>query len=280
MSTETLEKDNTDLGKEVAPDILCLPLLIVNVCLIGKPDAGDHGWVLVDGGISNFTDRIMKAAESRFGKNARPKAIILTHGHFDHVGALTELCKTWDVDIYAHELEIPYLIGELDYPPADPSVGGGLMSEISPLYPHHGINLGTRVKPLPLDGSIPFLPDWRYICTPGHTPGHISLFRDSDRILIAGDAITTVKQESAAAVLTQHKDVNGPPSYFTTDWQEAWNSVKKIAELNPSLVVSGHGTPLSGEVLSSNLQELARDFDKLAIPEHGKYVKPKDHRKS
>jgi glyoxylase-like metal-dependent hydrolase (beta-lactamase superfamily II) len=76
---------------------------------------------------------------------------------------------------------------------------------MSPAFPHTSISLGTHIHILPDDRSIPYMSDWRYIDTPGHTPGHISLFRERDRILIVGDAFTTVKQESLSPVLTQKK---------------------------------------------------------------------------
>lgn len=72
------------------------------------------------------------------------------------------------------------------------------------------------------------MPGFRWIHTPGHTLGHISLFRDEDRALIVGDAFVTVKQESLYKVLIQKKEISGPPRYFTTDWLAAWDSVKKI----------------------------------------------------
>src|SRR4051794_3070678 len=64
-------------------------------------------------------------AADRFSRRARPSAIILTHGHFDHVGALEHLAEHWDAPVYAHELEMPNLDGRASYPPADPTVGGG-----------------------------------------------------------------------------------------------------------------------------------------------------------
>lgn len=263
---------NTASGLEAAPEVCCLPVLIVNVCLIGSPGAKAGQWVLVDAGLPNSAARIIKVSEERFGANNRPAAIILTHGHFDHVGALGELLERWDVPIYAHTDELPYLTGQTDYPPADPTVDGGLMTEISPLYPHEAINLGNRVSILPTDGRVPGLKGWRWLHTPGHTPGHISLFRESDRVLVAGDAFVTVKQESAVAVLTQNQEIHGPPAYFTMDWQAAWDSVQDLQQLKPSVVVTGHGVPMQGEQLAKQLASLADEFDHLAVPEHGRYV--------
>ena len=79
------------------------------------------------------------------------------------------------------------------------AVLGGLWAWSSFLLPNRGIDLGKRVQPLPADGTVPGLPEWRWIHTPGHSPGHVSLFREQDRTLIPGDAFVTVKQESFGA---------------------------------------------------------------------------------
>src|SRR3954466_7549175 len=94
---------------EVCPDLAAQRLAMVNVAYFGMPQSGSGKWVLIDAGLKGFAKRIMHTAEERFGKGAKPAAIILTHGHVDHVGALKDLVKLWDVPIYAHELELPYL---------------------------------------------------------------------------------------------------------------------------------------------------------------------------
>jgi glyoxylase-like metal-dependent hydrolase (beta-lactamase superfamily II) len=66
----------------------------------------------------------------------------LTHGHFDHVGPLETLAEEWDVPVYAHALEHCYLNGTESYPPPDSTVGGGLMSLLSPLYPRKPVDVG------------------------------------------------------------------------------------------------------------------------------------------
>ena len=182
------------VGQVVLPDIYCYTIQVVNVIFIGDPSK-DKGWVLVDAGMPKSSQAIIEEAERRFGKNVKPKAILLTHGHFDHVGAIIELVEHWEVPVYAHSLEIPYLTGKQNYPVPDSTVGGGLVARMSPTFPNEAISLGDIVRTLPEDGSIPHLPDWKWIHTPGHSPGHVSFFREKDRVLIVGDAFVKVKQE-------------------------------------------------------------------------------------
>lgn len=260
------------LAEQLAQDVYWKRILMVNVCYIGQPGAEEGEWVLVDAGLRFSANCIEREARERLGYRGRPGCIILTHGHFDHVGALQELVRRWDVPVYAHEDELPFLTGETDYLPPDPSVGGGMMSIVSPLYPNEAIDLGRRVLPLPTDGSVPGMESWRWIATPGHTPGHVSLFREEDRTLIAGDAFVTVKQESALNVLTQRKSIHGPPMYFTPDWDTARASVRALRDLRPSAAVTGHGLPVYGEELERFLDVLSVDFGRVAVPEHGRYV--------
>lgn len=252
------------------PDLAYQRLAIVNVIYAGAP--GDHQWVLIDAGMIGTAALIADAAAQRFGKRSRPAAIVLTHGHFDHVGALHALAERWDVPIYAHPLELPYLDGRSAYPPPDPSVGGGLMSTLSRFYPRGPIDVSRWLATLPADGSVPGMPGWQWLHTPGHAPGHISLWREADRSLIVGDAFITTRQESAFAVALQRPEIHGPPMYYTPDWRQARQSVARLAALEPELVVTGHGPAMAGREMRQALHTLARDFDHVAVPEQGRYV--------
>jgi glyoxylase-like metal-dependent hydrolase (beta-lactamase superfamily II) len=242
----------------IAPGVRGLRITFVNVFAVTHADGS---WTLLDAGVP-FSEGIIRGwAEKHF--HTAPNAIVLTHGHFDHVSAARILADEWDVPIYAHLLEFPYLTGEKAYPAPNAGAGGGLMSFLSPAYPREPIDLGSRLRPLTE------LPDWEILHTPGHTPGHVSFFRAADRTLLVGDAFCTTKPESFfEAALLQNPELHGPPSYFTSDWNAARKSVQRLAELKPAIVAPGHGKPLSGVNVADALAQLATAFDAVAVPEN------------
>jgi glyoxylase-like metal-dependent hydrolase (beta-lactamase superfamily II) len=236
----------------------------VNLQTIDVPER--DSWVLVDTGLSFSAPFILRAAAMR--PNSRPSCIVLTHGHFDHAGCVEHLAEIWDVPVYAHPLEKPYLTGKSKYPPFDPTVGG-LMSQMARFFPRSPYNLGDRLRELPTNGELDELPGWYVVHTPGHTAGHVSLFREADAVLIAGDAFCTVDQQSFPKTVTQYREFAIPPAYATTDWQAAQRSVQKLADLRPSVVIAGHGQPIVGTKTADRLERFARDF---TPPDHGRYV--------
>jgi glyoxylase-like metal-dependent hydrolase (beta-lactamase superfamily II) len=254
----------------IAPGVWRMKDVFVNVFIIESQV--QPGWVLVDTGLKSSYAKIKNMIAEVMEPGARPQAIILTHGHFDHRGALQQLADEWRIPVFCHHMEVPYLTGKASYPPPDPTVGGGVMASMAFVYPSGPIDVHDHLRELPDDNTVPSLPDWRWIHTPGHTPGHISLFREQDGVLVAGDAIVTTRQESIFSVMTQKRVVSGPPKYFTPDWGAAARSVKELAALEPNVIATGHGHAMYGNEARQALHKLARRFWQLGMPDKGRYV--------
>ncbi len=146
------------------------------------------------------------------------------------------------------------------------------MAKLSPLYPTKPVNVSSRLQALPEDGTVPEMSGWRWIHTPGHSAGHVSLWRERDRTLIVGDAFVTTAAESAYATVTQAPELHGPPRYYTVDWGAARASVEAPAQLDPHLVITGHGRAMQGPTLRDALHALARNFAWVAVPDQGRYL--------
>jgi len=245
---------------KIAENVYGIRTGISNVMIVTGLGPIKQDYVLIDAGIPFCGSYLQKELNKIVGEKA-PLAIILTHGHFDHIGAIGHLFKSWNVPIYAHEQELPYLQGKKTYDPPHPFRIKGLLSFLSPFYPRDGIVITQNIIPLKTDEPIPHLDGWQMIHTPGHTEGHISVFRKSDRLLLAGDAIITVKQESLFAVLLQKKELHGPPAYFTPNRAKAKQSIIKLAAYKPEILYSGHGKPIKGSALDAGLQTLISQYE-------------------
>ena len=261
----------------VAAGVHRLRVVFVNCYLVeaepGRGGAGDAsgsgGWVLVDSGLPRLgAAEVKAAAEGLFGPGSRPTAIVLTHGHFDHAGSAGALAEAWDVPIYAHEQELPFLTGRSDYPPQDPSIGGAI-SQMSRAFPHGGYDLRPRVRPLPADGSVPGLPGWTWLHTPGHSPGHVSLWQAAERLVLAGDAVATTDLDAWLSQATWQRRLDRPPAPFTPDWPASQRSVAALADLEPQGIAAGHGHPMFDADLPQRLRKLADDFP---VPVQGRYA--------
>ncbi len=255
-------------AREIATDLACIRTSISNVYLIGNR----HAWILVDTGVVGYADAIREAAEERFGADAKPNAIVLTHGHYDHSAGALELAKHWNVPVYAHALEFPYLTGRSAYPQKDPTVGGA-MAFLSRFFPSRTNNIGEVLQDLPTSGEVPGLlagvGGWMTVFTPGHAPGHVSFWREADRTLVAGDALATVDLDSWYGLLSQKQRISRPASSFTFDWGKARTSVQALADLKPRVLACGHGDPMVGTHVAVELEAFAMAFQP---PSHGRYA--------
>jgi glyoxylase-like metal-dependent hydrolase (beta-lactamase superfamily II) len=251
---------------EVAPGVARLAASIANAYFVGKPGGS---WILVDTGMPGYEEEIRKAAEARFGEGARPAAIVLTHGHGDHAGSAKALAEMWNLPVFAHSLEMPYLTGRSAYPPKDPTVGGAV-AFLSRFIPARSFDLRPHVEALMAGGRVPHSPDWTWIPAPGHAPGQVALWNAEDRVLLAGDAFSTLDLDSWTGLLLGTPKLAPPPKPFTYDWTQTRDSVRALASLEPLVVACGHGEPMAGEHVAGELRRFAHDFP---MPKHGRYVR-------
>ncbi|WP_395095043.1 MBL fold metallo-hydrolase [Armatimonas sp.] len=226
----------------------------VNVYFI---DSGEPGgdWALIDTGLPLHFSAIVREAQRRYGKGA-PTGIYLTHGHYDHVGSAAALAAYWNVPIFAHEAELPFLTGQCDYPPADPSSCGGWLSLASRFASTHGKDLRPFVQPL-TEGPL----GWEVIPLPGHTPGQVGFWQEATRTLIAGDALMNLKLDT----WRPRRELTWPPPPFTTDWFATRKSLETILALRLRTLYFGHGDPL----VNAPLDKLTQWF---AIARKGRYI--------
>ncbi|EME64115.1 Zn-dependent oxidoreductase [Rhodococcus ruber BKS 20-38] len=234
-----------------------------NVYLLGSGTP----WVLVDAAWAGSAEAVTAAAESLFGRGTTPAAIVLTHIHPDHCGAAGALARTWRVPAYVHPAELPMAAGRYlpEYPmPLDRWLVAPLM-RLLPRRTRARIeqagDITDVVRPLEPGGGVPGLPDWQWVHTPGHTPGHVAYLRRSDGVLITGDAAATVDLNSVTGVLTGRQRPAGPPRYTTWNWPAAVRSVAALAALEPRILAPGHGLPLTTGTAGA-LHHLARQLDR------------------
>ena len=159
----------------------------------------------------------------------------------------------WGVTVYVHP-------GELPLPPSGRIIGALARVERNWMFPP-GL---PGLSPIDPDAGVPGLPDWRVIPTPGHTPGHLALFREADRTLIAGDAVLTVNLNSPGDALSQRHTLGGPPRFATWNWRAATESVTELARLEPGVLAPGHGRPMAGPVLAPGLRALGEQLSNPA----------------
>lgn len=222
-------------------------------------------WVLIDAGWASDGSRIELAAEALFGADARPAAILLTHCHPDHAGSALRLARAWDCEVHMHPDELPIASG--DFAAMQACAGPIDRFVVLPLMRA----MGRRRREAVLAGSsltevarafepgaaVPGLPGWECIPTPGHTPGHVSYFRPSDRVLITGDALMALKVNSWSGLLLQRAGLSGPPWYTTWNRRAANESVKALARLEPAVLAGGHGRPLTGPGTAARVRVFA-----------------------
>jgi glyoxylase-like metal-dependent hydrolase (beta-lactamase superfamily II) len=264
---------HADIPREIAPDVYCLGpqgSMQTNVYFVRSGPA----WALIDAGWAKDGPRIKQAAESLFGAQSHPTAILLTHCHPDHSGSALQLARIWECLVYVHAAELPIAAGDFA---AMARYAGPLDTWlILPLMRLMGrrrreamileSSLKDAARPLATtDRALPGLQGWEYVPTPGHTPGHVSFFRASDRVLISGDAVVTLKLNSVLDVLLHRQGLSGPPWYTSWSWPIAQESVATLSKLEPNVLAPGHGASMTGVDTARKLRVFADRFSSRSL---------------
>lgn len=181
--------------------------------------------VLIDAGAKFDRRKILRQLEGR-----KLSAHALTHVHPDHQGASKAVCERFGVPFWVPEADVPAAEDARLIPERQPD---RLMNKINyRLYagPGHPVDRVLR------EGDE--VAGFTVLETPGHSIGHVSFWRESDRVLICGDVLTNMD------TTTGRSGLHEPKAYYTPDPETNRRSAKRLGQLEPALVVFGHGAPL------------------------------------
>jgi glyoxylase-like metal-dependent hydrolase (beta-lactamase superfamily II) len=197
----------------------------------------DGGTVLVDTATRFARRRILRQLGDQ-----RPEGILITHAHRDHAGAMHDVAVETGAPVWSSAQDADALEGRAPEPiPRRDSlvnrIFAGWWRDRHPVARRLGE--GERV------GSF------EVIAFPGHTPGMIGLWRESDRTVLCADTMRTIN------LYTGLPQVGEMPALFTLDRAESRRSIRKLAALEPRLVCPGHGGALRGDEAVEKLQKLA-----------------------
>jgi glyoxylase-like metal-dependent hydrolase (beta-lactamase superfamily II) len=205
--------------KQLADDLYLLrgfPPNAINVYLMGD--------VLVDAATRHAGRRILRQLSGW-----TVSAHALTHAHPDHQGASHEVCETLGIPLWCGALDADAMeTGQVVA--AQP--GSVLNRVIGRLWPGPPHPVAVRLKEGDIAGGFTVLD------TPGHSAGHVSYWRESDRTLICGDVFNNMN------LVTGVPGLHEPPAVFTPDPARNRDSMRRLAALEPELVCFGHGPPL------------------------------------
>ncbi|NCU02954.1 MAG: MBL fold metallo-hydrolase [Chitinophagaceae bacterium] len=207
--------------QQIAKDVFHIPLMPRNSinCYIIEA-------VLIDSGIRSSYNKISKSISK-----VPVHAHALTHAHADHQGCTHQLCNEYRLPLYCHPLEVQRAETGLvtaEYPSAK--------NVIAKFQQSYWAGSGHKVDHILNENDR--VGNFTVLETPGHASGHISFFRESDGVLIIGDAATNMN------LLTTITGLHLPPDIFTSNQHENISSLKKLAQLHPRIICFGHGPVL------------------------------------
>lgn len=216
--------------KEVIENIYCISKGRSNCYLLAGDDL-----TLVDTGMPGDEKHILAGIKEIGRSPGELRHILITHAHMDHMGSVAALQKVSGARIVASAREVEYIEGhKKTWTMGREGVGGKLFKAMLFLLE----NFFVRYDPAPVDikcAGGEFLDCFggiRVIDSPGHSPGSLSYYLPSGKILFTGDALSGVPQ------------LKLPPRPGCADYGEALKTVSKLAELDFEICLFGHGEPL------------------------------------
>jgi hydroxyacylglutathione hydrolase len=217
--------------KEIAKEVWRLrepPTAAFNVHVVGT--------VLIDAGRRWDRRRIFGQLEG-----VDITEVALTHVHPDHQGVAKALCDARGIPLAVHSGDVDAMEGR-----APVAAGTGIMPR---LYNALWAGPPHKVDRVLAEGNE--VAGFRVVHAPGHTPGEVIYFRDSDRVALCGDVIRNI------SFLTGRPGIRQPPDDLTRDPVENRRSIRKLAALEPALILPGHGRAVT------DMAEFARFVDSL-----------------
>ncbi|HEU5061643.1 MAG TPA: MBL fold metallo-hydrolase [Solirubrobacterales bacterium] len=178
--------------------------------------------VLIDAGRTWDRRRIFAELEGR-----EISLLALTHVHPDHQGAAKDVCEARGVPLACHAGDVDAMEGRR--PVQEASQSNPVNRLVASIWQGPPYEVGRVLQ----EGDE--VAGFRVVHTPGHSRGHVVFFREGDRVAICGDVIRNM------SYATGLPGIKEPPPIFTYDMAENRRSIRKLAELNPSLILPGHG---------------------------------------
>lgn len=212
---------------------------------------GEHA-VLVDAGMPGQLESLKAALAKADLSLKNVDAVIFTHQDIDHIGGIRELLASVEkpIEVYAHAEDQPYIQGEKTLIKMTPERAQQMLTRIPEAFRAQAQAMfsnppSAKVTKTVEDGEVlDMFGGIEVIYTPGHTPGHISLYHRPSKTLVTGDAL-----------VSQEGKIHGPNPQVTANMEQAVESAKKFAKYDIQQVVCYHGG-LAVENINQQLNEI------------------------